>query len=179
MVWKFQKSNLTNFIQNPYFIQKVIWYKLCRGEICVANLKAPCKWEFGQVFNGQLGHLYKLGDWKTAESWPMFDLSPNWGHFFAQSDLKKFRPNPMAGCWDNWGFIGLRVTDTQGYSVMGGWNFFVPDFNKLTSLAGGWKHLNGVWPQKNCIWFENKFHVWKFEIDYFFSWNDIAIRQIF
>ena len=42
---------------------------LSRGEICVANFKAPCEWcEFGQVFNGQLEHL---GDWKTAESWPM------------------------------------------------------------------------------------------------------------
>ena len=38
----------------------------------MANFKAPCKWcEFGQVFNGQLGHLCKLGDWKTAEIWPM------------------------------------------------------------------------------------------------------------
>ena len=28
--------------------------KLSRGEICVANFKAPCEWcEFGQVFNGQ------------------------------------------------------------------------------------------------------------------------------
>ena len=32
-------------------------------------LRAPCEWcQFGLVFNGQLGHLYKLGDWKTAES---------------------------------------------------------------------------------------------------------------
>ena len=31
--------------------------------------RPPCKWcEFGQVFNGQLGRLYKLGDWKTADS---------------------------------------------------------------------------------------------------------------
>ena len=45
----------------------------------------------------------------------------------------------MAGCWDNWGFIGNRVTewqshrvtDTQGYSVYGWVKFFVPDFNKL------------------------------------------------
>ena len=38
----------------------------------MANLKAPCEWcKFGQVFNGQLGHLYKLGDWKIVESWPM------------------------------------------------------------------------------------------------------------
>ena len=35
----------------------------------MANFKAPCKWcEFVQVFNGQLGHLYKLGDLKTAEN---------------------------------------------------------------------------------------------------------------
>ena len=47
--------------------------RLSRGEICVANFKAPpCEWwEFGQVFNYQLGHLYKQGDWTTAESWPM------------------------------------------------------------------------------------------------------------
>ena len=52
-------------------------HKLSIGEICVANFKAPCKWcEFGQVFNGQLGHLYKLGDWKTAESWPMLNYWP-------------------------------------------------------------------------------------------------------
>ena len=32
----------------------------------------PWEWcEIGQVFNGQLGRLYKLGDWKKAESWPM------------------------------------------------------------------------------------------------------------
>ena len=44
-------------------------YKLNRGKICVANFKAPCQWcKFGQVFNGQLGRLYKLGDWKTAEN---------------------------------------------------------------------------------------------------------------
>ena len=31
--------------------------------------RPPCEWcEFGQVFNDHLGHLYKLGDWKTAES---------------------------------------------------------------------------------------------------------------
>ena len=63
--------------------------------------------------------------------------------FFAQSDLKKkFRPNPMAGCWDNWGFIGHRVTESQsdrvtelqtlkGTQYSGGWNFFMPDFNEL------------------------------------------------
>ena len=34
--------------------------------------KPPWEWcEFGQVFNGQLGQLYQLGDWKKAESWPM------------------------------------------------------------------------------------------------------------
>ena len=40
------------------------------------NFKAPCEWcEFGQVFNGQLGHPYKLDDWKTAEKWPMLKIS--------------------------------------------------------------------------------------------------------
>ena len=44
--------------------------------------RPPCKWcEFGQVFSGQLGHLYKLGDWKTAEKWPMLK-------FFGQNHLK-------------------------------------------------------------------------------------------
>ena len=33
------------------------------------------QWEFGQVLNGQLGHLYKLGDWKTAEIWPMLKVT--------------------------------------------------------------------------------------------------------
>ena len=34
-------------------IEKII-NELSRGEICVANFKAPCEWcEFGQVFNGQ------------------------------------------------------------------------------------------------------------------------------
>ena len=28
---------------------------------------------------------------------------PNW-------TFKKFRPNPIAGCWDDWGFIGHRIT---------------------------------------------------------------------
>ena len=41
--------------------------------------RPPCEWgEFGQVFNGQLEHL---GDWKTAESLPMFkgSLAPGGG----------------------------------------------------------------------------------------------------
>ena len=43
--------------------------------------RPPCEWhEFGQVFNGQLGHLYKLGDWKTAESWPMLKFC--WSELF-------------------------------------------------------------------------------------------------
>ena len=43
--------------------------KLSRGEIGVANFEAPCEWcKFGQVCNGQLGHLYKQGDWKTEIS---------------------------------------------------------------------------------------------------------------
>ena len=34
-----------------------------------------CEWcEFGQAFNGQLEHLFKLGDWKTTESWPMLKV---------------------------------------------------------------------------------------------------------
>ena len=42
--------------------------------------------------NGQLGHLYKIGDWKTAESWQM---------------LKVYWPQ------------SYRVTDIQGYPVYG------------------------------------------------------------
>ena len=35
--------------------------KLSRGEICVANLKAPCEWcEFGQVYFGPI-------PWQAAE----------------------------------------------------------------------------------------------------------------
>ena len=49
----------------------------------VANFKAPCQWcEFRQVFNGQLGHLYKLGDWKTAEDWPMLNFFGNHLKFY-------------------------------------------------------------------------------------------------
>ena len=34
--------------------------------------RPPCEWcKFEQIFNGRLGHPHKLGDWKTAESWPM------------------------------------------------------------------------------------------------------------
>ena len=41
--------------------------KLSRGEICVANIKAPLRMvRVWTGFNGQLGHLYNLGDWKTA-----------------------------------------------------------------------------------------------------------------
>ena len=41
----------------------------------MANFKAPCVWcKFGQVFNGQLDHLNKLGDWKTTENWPMLNF---------------------------------------------------------------------------------------------------------
>ena len=39
--------------------------------------------------------------------------------------------------WDNWGFIGHRVTEWQTPKVTqntGGWVFFVPDFNKLPYL---------------------------------------------
>ena len=31
--------------------------------------------------------------------------------------ILKFQPNPMAGCWDNWGFNGLRVTESQSHRV--------------------------------------------------------------
>ena len=44
--------------------------KLSRVEICVASLKA----NGASFFNGQLSHLYKLGDWKKADSWPMLKL---------------------------------------------------------------------------------------------------------
>ena len=55
----------------------------------------------------------------------------------------------IIGCWDNWGFIGHRVTewqshrvtDTQGYSVYGWVKFFCAWFQytlQLASLAGGW-----------------------------------------
>ena len=70
--------------------------------------------------------------------------SPKWAD-------SEFWPNPMAGgrrqaagsrqkaagCWDNWGFIGHRVTELQtpkGTQYTGGWNFFVSDFNKLPYL---------------------------------------------
>ena len=43
--------------------------------------RPPWEWcKFGQVFNDQLGHLYKLGDWKTVESWPMLK-------FFGQNPI--------------------------------------------------------------------------------------------
>ena len=61
----------------------------------MANFKAPCEWcKFGQVFNGQLGHLYKLGDWKTT-------------------------------------LLASELQTPKGTQYTGGWNFFVPDFNKL------------------------------------------------
>ena len=53
-------------------------YKLSRGKICVANFKAPPASGASlerHVFNGQLPHLYKLGDWKTEN-----DLAQS-GHF--------------------------------------------------------------------------------------------------
>ena len=38
----------------------------------MANFKAPLQMvQVWTDFKGQLGHLYQLGDWKTAESWPM------------------------------------------------------------------------------------------------------------
>ena len=91
-------------------------------------------WKFsGQNYlklNLSRGHNYssipcettKIAE-KIAVFWPRVLGQPstgrrkqNWGtYFFAQSDLKKFRPNPMAGCWDNWGFICHRVTELQSY----------------------------------------------------------------
>ena len=130
-----------------FVMEWLLKYKLSRGEIVVANFKAPCEWcNFGQVFNDQLGHLFKLGDWKTAESCPMlkfFGQNHLKSHFsekfilFCPIRPKNFWPNPMAGCWDNWEFIGHRVTELQtpkGTQYMGGWNFFGPDFNKLPYL---------------------------------------------
>ena len=58
-----------------YNMNMIMFNKLSRGEIYGENVQAPCKWcEFGQVFNGQLGHLHNLVDWKTAESWTMLKI---------------------------------------------------------------------------------------------------------
>ena len=47
-----------------FILQTCNKIKFSRGEICVANLKAPCKWcEFGQVLNGQ---FVKMGCWQMA-----------------------------------------------------------------------------------------------------------------
>ena len=68
---KFKTQTLFYWTSHQFIAHLVLAYissterfqYLSRGEICVANFKAPCEWyEFGQVFNGQLGHLYKLGD---------------------------------------------------------------------------------------------------------------------
>ena len=88
--------------------------------------RPPCQWcEFGQVFK-----------WAISKN----GLMPN-GQKWADNDKILVRiilnlifwPNRMAGCWDNWGFIGHRVTewqsykvtDTQGYSVYGWVKFFL------------------------------------------------------
>ena len=52
--------------------------KLSRGEICVANFKAPL----------QMGHLYKPDDWKTAESWPM--LKVYWPQSYRVTDTQGY-----------------------------------------------------------------------------------------
>ena len=56
-------------------IEKII-NELSRGEICVANFKAPCEWcEFGQVFNGQsewwYGPFVKTGCCQTTLNGPI------------------------------------------------------------------------------------------------------------
>ena len=41
--------------------------------------RPPCKWfEFGQILNDQLGHTYKIGDWKTAESYQLKFYQLKW-----------------------------------------------------------------------------------------------------
>ena len=76
----------------------------------MANFKAPCEWcESGQVFNSQLGHLYKLGEWETAQSWPMLK-------FFGQNHLKlNFGPIP----WQAAEIIGvLWVVSTRDVTFL-------------------------------------------------------------
>ena len=92
--------------------------------------RPPCKWcEFGQVFNGQLGHLYRLGDWKTAESWPMLI-------FFGQNQLKFYLNGGHHFGHRVTESQSYRLTDTQGYPVHGLVNFFVPDsINSPTRFA--------------------------------------------
>ena len=69
--------------------------------------QTPCKWfKFGQVFNGQLGHIYKLGDWKTPNV-ENFGSTP----WQAAEILGVFWPQ------------SLRVTESQtpqGTQYMGG-----------------------------------------------------------
>ena len=82
----------THLLQNNS-AEKIYWSnywhtscKLSRGEIYVANFKAPLQMvRVWTGVNGQLSHLYKLGDWKTAESWPMLK-------FFWSESLKFYWP---------------------------------------------------------------------------------------
>ena len=71
----------------------VLFGKLSRGEICVANLKAPCEWcEFGQVFI-----------WAICKS-GLLPNGPKW------ADSKKFGPIP----WQAAEIIGgLLASDSE------------------------------------------------------------------
>ena len=96
--------------------------------------RPPCKWcEFWQVFNGQLGHLYKLGDWKTAESWPMFK-------FFGRNHLK-FYLNGGHFYEIFWNIFKKRSLNRGQFLGKLGWvKFFCVWFQYnplLASLAGG------------------------------------------
>ena len=74
-----------------------------RRNLCGKFQGPPCVWcKFRQVFNGQLGHLYELGDWKTAESWPMLKL------FWSESLKILLVAESQSD----------RVTDTQGMRVV-------------------------------------------------------------
>ena len=88
VVENFSQNKLQNKYYNfgieTHWCKKQYNYKLSRGDICVANFKAPCEWcKFGQDINGQLDHLYKLEDWKTVEKWPMLKF-----FCFGQNHLK-------------------------------------------------------------------------------------------
>ena len=77
----------------------------------MANFKGPLQmvqaWT-GFPLNGQSGHLYKLGDWKTAESWPILN-------FFWSESFKFLLASELQSD---------RVTDTQGYPLYGWVKFF-------------------------------------------------------
>ena len=66
--------NRSCFLLQLVFLGSVSCIYRVEKNCCLLTLKTTVPWqwgEFGQVLNGQLGHLYKLGDWKTAERWPM------------------------------------------------------------------------------------------------------------